>query len=75
MIFAFSTVSDRDTITRPSRSSSARRRLDRIVLPDPMTAVSATRRPLEDGGPDVAQHLCVVIRLIEAASIGGRARP
>jgi hypothetical protein len=40
VIFAFSTVSERETMTRPSRSISLRRRRDSMVLPEPMTAVS-----------------------------------
>ena len=45
LIFALSIDSERDTMTRPSRSRSARSRRDRMVLPEPMAAVSAISRP------------------------------
>jgi hypothetical protein len=45
VIFAFSTVSARETMMRPSRSIFSRNRRDSMVLPAPMTAVSAIRWP------------------------------
>jgi hypothetical protein len=67
--------SERDTMTRPSRSRSARSRRDSMVLPEPMTAVSAISRP-----PMIAARMsrdtwawCSVSK--KPASTGGRTRP
>ena len=71
MILALSTDSERDTITRPSRSRSVRRRRDSTVLPEPMIAVTAIRRPPMMAARMSRGDLGMVLGL-EEAGVGGR---